>query len=319
MSRFTFLRRLRRGFTLIELLVVIAIIAVLVALLLPAVQQAREAARRSQCRNNLKQLGLALMNYEETHRVFPSSEIHSTAFMNGSNNNWGENAGTWATLLFPFMDQEPKYQSMDFDRAWNHAPNLTAIRQTPVGFLCPSNPVGDKISGNSFDGHIIHYFAVYGSEDPPGGRARMQWSIGSQTNRQFRGMMFHSSAVAQAEITDGTSNTFALLEVRGYRPLSPSNPVSIDPTDGGRGMRWETGTGTYLQPINGVDGHPSSPGYGTNCPGCRWENASSFHVGGVYALVGDGGVKFISENMDSLSFRRMGSIADGVQTATPGE
>lgn len=301
--------RLRRGFTLIELLVVIAIIAVLVALLLPAVQQARESARRSECRNNLKQMGIALMTYEETNRVFPSSEIHAQPFMAGSNNNWGENAGTWTTLLFPYTDQLGKYEQINFDLGWATGTNKTPIMQKPKGLICPSNPIGSKNSGDNFDSHIVHYFAVYGSEDPPGGRARMQWAIGNTTNLQYRGMMYHSSAVKTADVTDGLSNTFAMLEVRGFRPTSINAPSSPAP-DAGRGMRWESGTGTYLQPINGIDGNVD-----TNCPGCRWEVASSFHVGGVMALLGDGTVKFINENMDSMSFRRMGSISDGVQTA----
>ena len=314
MSPSKLIHRLRRGFTLIELLVVIAIIAVLVALLLPAVQQAREAARRAECRNNLKQLGLALMTYEETFRAFPASEIHSQPFMSGANNNWGENAGSWATLLFPFTDHQSRYDQMNFDRFWNAANNKAQIVAKPKGYLCPSNPVSDKTTGANFDSHIIHYFAVYGSEDPPGGRARMQWAIGNTTNLQFRGMMYHSSAVRPSDVTDGLSNTFAILEVRGFRPTSPAAPSTPDAADAGRGMRWESGTGTYLQPINGVDG-----GAGSNCPSCRWENASSFHTGGIHGLLGDGAVRFVSENMDSLSFRRMGSIQDGVITDAIGE
>lgn len=313
MSQPKLLIRLRRGFTLIELLVVIAIIAVLVALLLPAVQQAREAARRATCRNNMKQLGLALLTYQETFGVFPASEIHSAPFMNGSNNNWGENAGTWSTLLFPYMDQQTRYDSMNFSLGWNSGANYTAIMQKPTGYLCPSNPVSDKNSGNNFDSWIVHYFAVYGSEDPPGGRARMQWAIGNTSNLQYRGMMYHSSAVRPSDVTDGLSNTFAMLEVRGYRPLSPTAVVQVD-GDGGRGMRWETGTGTYLQPINGVDGSA-----GSNCPNCRWEVASSFHTGGIFGLMGDGSVKFVNETMDSTSFRRLGSIQDGIITMQPGE
>ncbi len=305
-------RRLHRGFTLIELLVVIAIIAVLVALLLPAVQQAREAARRSECRNNLKQFGVALMTYEETHRVFPMSEVHGQPFLSGANNNWGENAGTWTTLLFPFTDSQGKYDQIDFDQSWAAGTNKTPIMSKPTAGICPSNPVGSKNSGNNFDSHIIHYFAVYGSEDPPGGRARMQWAIGNQSNFQYRGMMYHSSRVTTAEVTDGLSNTFALLETRGFRPNALNQPSVPDGSDAGRGMRWETGTCTCLQPINGIE----STGGGSNCPGCRWEVTSSFHTGGVMGLLGDGTVRFVNENMESISFRRLGSIADGVQTAS---
>ena len=303
--RRTFLRRCREGFTLIELLVVIAIIAILVALLLPAVQQAREAARRSQCKSNLKQLGIALHNYHEVHNTFPPLKVHDEAFLNGSNNDWGTNAGSWPTLLFPFADQTAAYEEINFDLRWDAAgtANKAVIDRKYNFMICPSNPLADKRTGNGFDSHIIHYFGVYGSADPPGGRARQQWAIGNTGNYNRRGMMYHNSSISDAEITDGTSNTLALMEVRGYQPASPTDIVS--PVDG-RGMRWEIGTGTCLQPINGI--HNFGCG---GCGGCRWENASSFHTGGAHGLLADGAVKFISDNVDSNTYLHYGGIADG--------
>lgn len=291
------LHRFRDGFTLIELLVVIAIIAILVALLLPAVQQAREAARRSQCKNNLKQLGLALHNYHEVHTTFPSLKIHDEAFLRGSNNDWGTNAGSWPTLLFPYVDQTTMYEEMDFSERYDHPKNLPAIQRKYSHLLCPSNPQDGRHGGFQ----LIHYFGVYGSVDPPGGRARQQWAIGNQSNYQRRGVLFHNSSVREADVRDGTSNTLAIMEVRGYRPVSANDLMSIAD---GRGMRWEIGTSTNLA-INGIHGDSIC---GT---ACRWENASSFHTGGVHGLLADGAVRFISENVNSNTYLHYGGINDG--------
>ena len=131
----------RKGFTLIELLVVIAIIAILIALLLPAVQNAREAARRSQCRNNLKQIGLALHNYEGTHRVFPMGVLSSSSTPSATNQ-----IHTWMTLQLPYLEQGPLQKKYDFNVAYNHANNAAVVVTTLPAYLCPSHdqyqPVG---------------------------------------------------------------------------------------------------------------------------------------------------------------------------------
>ena len=299
-------RRFRFGFTLIELLVVIAIIAVLIALLLPAVQQARESARRTQCKNNLKQIGLALHNYHDTFNTFPPLENHLRTFLAGTDNEWGDRPGTFLLFLLPYIDKAPLYSTLNFDQRYDFAPNLAAIRRRFPAYECPSNPQVGKNSGNNFEGNLVTYFGVYGSADPPGGRARQQWAIGNTTDLNRRGVMFFNGMSPIAAVTDGTSNTIVVGEVRGYRPNSLTD-MSIAP-DGGRGMRWEIGTSTQMQPINGVDG----PG-GSNCPSCRWEGMSSFHTGGTHALLTDGAVRFINQNIDSNTFLFLGSKSDGVQ------
>ena len=125
------------GFTLIELLVVIAIIGVLVGLLLPAVQAAREAARRTQCVNNLKQVGLALHNYEGSHRTFPSGYVSNfDALGNDTGPGWG-----WAAMLLPQFEQTPVYGSINFNLAVEHPANLTGRLPIVNNFLCPSDTV----------------------------------------------------------------------------------------------------------------------------------------------------------------------------------
>jgi prepilin-type N-terminal cleavage/methylation domain-containing protein len=307
-SRFS---RQRSAFTLVELLVVIAIIGILVALLLPAIQAAREAARRSECSNHLKQLGIALQNYHDTHKSFPPLEVHYDPFLQGANNNWGECAGNWLLLILPFVEEKAAYDGIDFKVGWaslgdTGINNKDAVMRKYTTYKCPSNPVYDWSAGANFDAQIAHYFGVYGSMDPPGGRARQQWAIGNTANYVGRGIMYYNSHTRVADVTDGTANTFIVNEVRGFQPASIS--ALSTPVDG-RGMRWEIGTGTYLQPINGVDGF--------NCPGCRWEVTSSFHPGGAQVALADGSTRFISQNIAYNTFLWLGSMADGETVDVP--
>ncbi|MHC5543130.1 DUF1559 family PulG-like putative transporter, partial [Singulisphaera rosea] len=182
--------RRRVGFTLIELLVVIAIIAVLIALLLPAVQSAREAARRMQCTNNLKQVGLALHNYEGIHQRFPSARTNSPHY--------------WSALaqLLPQVEGAPLYNAINFDHST--APNsrnkfdmanTTAISYIIATFLCPSDPRTNRVAAAMGP---TNYFAISGS--------------GTMAKGSGNGVMFDGSQVRFAEVTDGLSNTVAFGE-----------------------------------------------------------------------------------------------------------
>lgn len=296
-----YLAAIRRGFTLIELLVVIAIIAVLIALLLPAVQQAREAARRTQCKNNLKQFGLALATYHDTARMFPSLEIQNQAFLSGGNNNWGQFAGTYNTLILPYIDQAPMYNSMNFNVGYNVGPNLIANAQKYPAFLCPSNPVQNQMFNGT---HITHYYAVIGgTNNPPGGTERIQWAIGTTNGTEnLKGIFYHSSSVSIAAIVDGTSNTVAIAEAIGYEPTTTSLVVTVQD---GRGMGFSASTNTQYG-INNFNGTGSPP-----LPSARWMVPSSFHTGGIHVLLADGSVRFISQNVNATTWQNLGAIADG--------
>ena len=197
-------RRIRHGFTLIELLVVIAIIAILIALLLPAVQQAREAARRSQCKNNLKQLGLALHNYHDTYGMFPMAVIgrpgagwqcsvmsNGDAVPNNDYRSWG-----WGTFILPFVDQAPLYNQLQPDGC--RMPNSDAtyngemlLRQSLPVFICPSD------TGPALNAFFQNY-------------SKSNYVINERisnvnTNKRIR------------DIEDGTSNTLMLAERRYKR------------------------------------------------------------------------------------------------------
>ena len=280
----------QRGFTLIELLVVIAIIAVLIALLLPAVQQAREAARRSQCKNNMKQLGLAMHNYHDTFSAFPPLEVQDTAFLTGNPpTNWGAYAGNWVTLTLPYIDQAPLYAKFNFSTS--AAANQSLMNIPYRQLLCPSNAFG---AGTLLNGYTItHYYAVQGSYST--GLEASKYAATGPTSST--GIFYHSSRTSMRDVTDGTSNTLMLVEALGYKPLNPANPGGgIDNSDAGRGIGFSAVTETGIA-INTVS---------------RWFATSSFHVGGAHVLMADGAVRFASQNINATTWANLGSRADGV-------
>lgn len=219
----------RRGFTLIELLVVIAIIAILIALLLPAVQQAREAARRSQCKNNLKQLGLALHNYESTHGRFPSGgEGTDKQFL--VRRLFPVSA---FTACLPFMDQAPLYKRFDFKFHYTNSANsqnATVARTKVPAFLCPSNGFGRT---DSLDyGQTDYMPSVYTDIDPATGlRNKLQNAVAMNSNVDA-GMPLYG--LKGAEIRDGLSTTLMMMEDVG-RPGNAPSPYGPGETVTGLG------------------------------------------------------------------------------------
>ncbi|MBM4075720.1 MAG: DUF1559 domain-containing protein, partial [Planctomycetes bacterium] len=231
--------RRRMGFTLIELLVVIAIIAILISLLLPAVQQAREAARRTQCRNNLKQIGLALHNYESSFGTFPMARVpnlNTTAPSSGTvftTGDWQERHVSGMTMILPYIDQQNLYNSYNFTARWNDAANRTVIA-TPVStYLCPSTAGGLRVDMST------DAAASGATSTLPAGAAADYNFITRISDKWYRGGLGYSAATTPTgaalkgviprgkpgdatesrarivDVLDGTSNTVMVCESAG--------------------------------------------------------------------------------------------------------
>lgn len=295
----------RRGFTLIELLVVIAIIAILVAMLLPAVQQAREAARRSQCKNNLKQLGLALHNYESSFRVFPPGYVAGQPFVDGQTDT--SPGWSWASMILPQLDQGPLSASINFSLPVQAAANATAIQTSLPVFLCPSDqfqgstfPVGDGLGGTVATVAPASYAGSAGSD-------LTDVALGLNNDGLGDGIFFRNSSVRMAAIIDGASQTVLVLErawgnAQGTWTGAIANGVILrgqfNPCPG-------SASATNLAPAL-VLAHGHLLNTTTDSDG-GLDDPSSFHFGGAHALFADGSVHFLKSTSSDAGVNPDGS------------
>lgn len=302
------MRPLRRGFTLIELLVVIAIIGVLIALLLPAVQAAREAARRMQCANNLKQIGLALHNYHDAVGTFPPGYL-SRPGPDGDNTGpgWG-----WAAMILPQLEQSATFNAVNFGLGIQDPANLTA-RLTRIGtFACPSDAsfrspftVVDATATATTPGNPIcdvagsNYVGSFGTGDPS--------DIPGRDSGE--GLFFRNRPVRIAEITDGTSQTFAV----GERSHNLSRPTWTGAVTGAAVPVLELQTQAGLDPEGGAALVVSHTGeeHGPNARPAHADQYWSRHPGGAQFAMGDGSVKFIKEQVGLSIFRAVATRKGG--------
>jgi len=315
------LRRSVRAFTLVELLVVIAIIGILVALLLPAVQTARESARRTQCANNVKQIGLAFHHYHDTHRVFPPAYVIQPGggALNGTPDPTTRDAGpgwAWGTLLLPYLEQTSLYDAFDFSRPCWDAANAAPAR-TPLGvFTCPSAPGRtdqpfNVVSGN---GSTLATFArscyvVNAGQDEP-------WLHAVDSYEGLAdGPLYRNSRTSVADVLDGLSSTVFLGE---HHPvLSDKTWVGVVPTatvcpkpafafgpcePAAILVNCHSGPCSYANPPTI---HP--PNSWTSAP-CQM---FAEHPGGCNVMLGDGSVRFISEDIHQPTWAAMSSRAKG--------
>jgi prepilin-type N-terminal cleavage/methylation domain-containing protein len=290
MRRFT--NHKRSAFTLIELLVVIAIISVLIGLLLPAVQKVREAASRIKCANNLKQLGLALHNFQSANPGFPPSVLTTSTGAESS----------WATLILPYIEQGNLFAQYNFNVNWNAAANDSGVNQQQIPeFLCPSAPSGRVAANNR---GVLDYPAIneltrpnpYALKGVPPADPTYIGVLGNNVYRRI------------TDITDGTSNTLLLAE------------------DAGRNQCWELGqlkgslgeNGAWANPASNITVGGFNPATGTipgpvAVNGTNSQNVYSFHVGTAGAVFADGSVRFLSastsvDTLIALTTRATGEV-----------
>ncbi len=293
----------RRGFTLIELLVVIAIIAVLIALLLPAVQQAREAARRSQCKNNLKQIGLGLQNYHDMAKMFPPGYVSNRPGVAGStswcrsNSGVSEQYANWIVLMLPYLDQAALMKKFNFNVPFQAASNqMTAPNDAHIIFLqslaCPSNVLSRTPASGGANHYCSSYFGVQGG----GAVADCGNSACSPANERAHwvsGILWAGSSLGTRDIKDGTSNVFIVGETR-YATAAWGASAKQD---------------TCTFPINLAGAQdPINLFPGTGIHSTR--GFSSDHNGGCHFAMADGSVRFVTQNIDLAAYRQLGQRSD---------
>jgi prepilin-type N-terminal cleavage/methylation domain-containing protein len=305
------------GFTLIELLVVIAIIAVLVAMLLPAVQQAREAARRSQCKNNLKQLGLALHVYHDAFNQFPQAAVWGYYVPGTSPSTAVPRNFSWVAMILPYIDQGPLYNAINFSLPFydlskktqvdGNGNQLTSKRLSVL--MCPS------------DGPLNNPYVAWTNY----GGSTMYWAIDAWAGDPWSGVFTDFQNCSIRDIRDGTSTTIALGETSSYSfngntgwvngsgvsrgsasnaiyhtSLCPVATLSIYPPSatGGINPKWPDNGGTWAWWNNTAAGYAVDSCYiGVYGLNANWPGPSSVHAGGGQFLMADGTVRFINQSI----------------------
>ncbi len=294
-------RNPRLAFTLVELLVVIAIIGILIALLLPAVQAAREAARRLQCSNNLKQIGLALHNYHASLQVFPPGGTH--AGVTDVTPRWRTDVAGWTVAVLPYMELGNQHGEFDFSTNFNSAHNSQAALTPVPTYLCPSAKEQWAADHRYYVGGqkqaTFHYQGVSGpvGVNPTTGQPYQTLRPLDTTHSDFgvQGVLTRSRCVAIRDIRDGTSNTFAVGELSwsgatGEGPDGSFPPGPYHAYHRTSGSSWTVVYQSVMNPMHSRSYKPTQD----------W-NAVSFgsdHPGGANFLLADGSVRFVSESIN---------------------
>lgn len=287
----------RDGFTIVELLVVIAVIGILIALLLPAVQQAREAARRTSCRNNIKQIALALHSYESSFQLLPPGYVSRqllNPFADWCRTGTTRNGAPWSVLILPQLDEANRYHQFKFEEDFTPDANNAGSAANHAQWVLPLSK-WHCTSDSHAEENNSNYMGVQGGGMVP-------QCIGGSWGRLFyrNGVLYHNSSTRLADLTDGQSNVFLVGETRyqstnmGWASTSKLDFLGINYT-----------LAAAKEPINSQQYNPTG-----------WEQVSimfgSQHVGGCHFALGDGSVRFVSENMSIEAYQQLGIRNDGL-------
>jgi len=301
----------RQGFTLVELLVVIAVIGILLAMLIPAVQSVRAAARKTQCANNMRQIGIALQHFESSYRVFPASGWTES----GPGNPEGNQVG-WRPLILPFIEQNNLHGIYDFSQNWWEGSN-SAVAAVPVpSFTCPSVPDRSSVLSAiakpprpqvNFSNPIAptDYEAIMGVK-PNSINPHLTNPIYNNSNRF--GVLHRNSRNSFSSIRDGSSHTIMIVECSARPDVYRKNRIAPQFAND-QGIGWADSEGPFS--LDGTNADGSAEGLGPS-QGCKFamnrrndNEPYSFHAAGGNFLFADGHVNFVSESISIESFAAM--------------
>ncbi len=307
--------RWKRGFTLVELLVVIAIIGLLIALLLPAVQAARESARRMSCSNRIKQLSLSLHNYESSLKKFPFG--------------WNTHGTLWSAMLLPYIEQSSLYATLEFaeNRNWdtNATANERALAQLVVTFRCPSLPVAEHMPYNGVADRVPVSYRGNGGDEVTSDDTGTITIPGTKSFEmvELNGIFYGCSAIRFGAISDGTSNTVAIGEShtdpdfikdgQGMDWWILGSP-QVDPCDcrgGNGGTEFSEACGSFYPSLNTQILNPAAHGHLMEL------SFGSYHSGGAFFGLCDGSVHFLTDSIDLQVYHHLGARNDGLPVELP--